>query len=201
MTEQFQLFSSSDSPHHFPHFFLISSHRSRPTPHHPPGGRSRRNARTPRRPRSAAPTPTARRRQAHHHLRQTPAATATQGRHRTLGPTARQAAERDRRALAAVRRGQAARHLQQGGRGEGRGGDAPQRHRPVGGAARQRAQGGQVPWRDPRQSGRVCAEVCRFAMGVVIFGHKFLDHSELFIDQNTNDHISMRVRTRSKLRN
>jgi hypothetical protein len=27
------------------------------------------------------------------------------------------------------------------------------------------------------------------------------DHSELFIDHNTNDHINMRVRTHSKLRN
>ena len=30
-------------------------------------------------------------------------------------------------------------------------------------------------------------------------GHKFLDHSELFIDPNENDH--MRVRTHRKLKN
>jgi hypothetical protein len=32
-------------------------------------------------------------------------------------------------------------------------------------------------------------------------GHIFLDHSELFVDHNKNDHINMRVRTHSKLRN
>ena len=106
-------------------------------------------------PRSAAAAASASLPEGDHHLGQAFAAAAAQGSYRAPGAAAHQAAVGDRGALAALRGGEASRHLSEVMRARRRRLQAQERHRAVGGAARGRQEGGQVHGRDQGQSSRV----------------------------------------------